>query len=252
MRWIALWIILFPFVAWAQSQEPLIVTADNALAWDRAGQTFTATGNAVATQGASSLSGQTLIARYGAGQRISRIDANGGVMFRDNDSSVTGQTGFYDIENGYAEIRGGVLRLVNGADVVTARDRMTYNALARELKAFGDAVAVRGDDRLRGDVLIARFRPGRGREMELSQIEAQGNVRINTPTETITGKTALYDARTNIATMEGDVVITQGENRLTGGRGQVNLNTNISTLFADDNRETGSSPGRVKGVFFPK
>ena len=259
MRFIPLILLLSVFtcsvpVMAQQGRDPLIVTADGSLSWDRGGNRFTAKGNAVATQGSASLRGARLVAHYAAQngrQSVSRIDASGDVVFRDGDSSVTGQTGFYDIESGFAEIRGGDLRLVNGKDVVTARDRMTYNALARELKAFGNAVAVRGDDRLRGDVLTARFKPARDGGVRLWQIEAGGHVRIDTPTESITGARALYDAATNIATMEGNVVITQGQNKLTGGRGQVNLNTNISTLFADES-DAGASPKRVKGVFFPK
>lgn len=257
MRFFILIACLFlPLPAYAQAGEPLIVTAQETLEWDRSGRVFTARGAAVAQQGSAALRGETLVARYSkgqSGQEISKIEASGGVLFSDQGSSVTGESGFYDIDSGYAEVIGNNLKLVNGKDVVTARNRMTYNALSRELKAHGDAVAWRGDDRLRGNVLTARFKAdGRG-GMALHQIEANGDVQIQTPTETITGNRALYDAKTNIATMTGNVVIQQGQNRLSGAKGQVNLNTNISTLFADKHDgAVGGSTGRVKGVFFPK
>lgn len=243
--------LVTPFYVFAQ--EPLVVTAKKTLEWDRAGQIFTARGDAVAQQGTASLRAPVLTARYNnsaGSNNVSRIEAIGGVVFRDQGSVLTGANGFYDIESGYAELRGSLVKLVNGSDVVTAKNRMTYNALSRELKAHGDATAMRGDDELRGDVLIARFRDQASGDMELRQIEAKGHVRITTPTEVITGETGLYDVDTNIATISGNVVITQGQNRLTGSRGQVNLNTNLSTLFAGDG--TGPSNNRVKGVFFPK
>lgn len=248
----------------AAENEPLVVTAEEMLQWDREGKTYTARGSAVATQGEASLRGEVLIARYGAGvqgrgSKIERIDARGQVLFSDQGSSVSGETGFYDIASGFAELRGGNLRLVSGSDVVTARERMTYNALKSEMRAYGNAMAVRGEDRIKADILVARFSKDPQGKMKMQEVEALGNVVITTPKERITSDNAIYEVRKNIATVIGNVTIRQGDNELTGAKGQVDLNRNVSMLFAHEgghiqNTENGvsASGGRVKGVFYPK
>jgi lipopolysaccharide export system protein LptA len=64
--------------------------------------------------------------------------------------------------------------------------------------------------------------------------------------------------------MIGNVVVTRGQNRLTGARGKVDLTTKKSTLLGaggaavnpqSNNGQPGttkSSDGRVRGVFFPE
>ena len=248
----------------AAEDAPLVVTAERSLQWDREGRTYTARGDAVASQGSASLRGEVLVATYGSGgqsggSKIERIDASGKVLFTDQGSSVSGDTGFYDIASGFAELRGRNLRLVNGNDVVTARDRMTYNALSQQLRAHGNATAVRGEDKIKADILVAKFTRDRSGKMKMREVEALGNVVITTPKEKITSERAVYEVSKNIATVIGDVAIRQGENVLTGAKGQVDLNRNVSMLFASPkgNIETGdngaSAPtGRVKGVFYPK
>src|SRR5690606_17134882 len=81
-------------------------------------------------------------------------------------------------------------------------------------------------------------------------LEAENNVIITTPEEVLTGSRGTYRADTNIAQVSGSVKIRRGPNVLEGERAQVDLTTNVSTMFGGGGTITGSD-GRVRGVFYP-
>ncbi|MEH6828907.1 LptA/OstA family protein, partial [Parasphingorhabdus sp.] len=67
------------------------------------------------------------------------------------------------------------------------------------------------------------------------------------------GNVAIYDLNRRLITLIGNVTLTQGTNRLSGGRVIIDLNTGRSTI---DGRSTGGSSagsqdssGRVSGTF---
>jgi lipopolysaccharide export system protein LptA len=77
-----------------------------------------------------------------------------------------------------------------------------------------------------------------------SRIEATGDVYFVTPTQTIRGDRALYDTADGTIVVTGDVILTQGENVMTGSR----LTYNVRSETA---RIEGGQNGRVRGVFYP-
>jgi len=260
--------------AWAQnaapkSKEPLEVTAQKNLEWDRTKKTFTARQDAIAKQGLTELHGDTLIAKYidgkdGKGLNITRIDATGNVVVISDGSRATGQQGYYDVADGYSELTGNNLKLTTATDTVTARDKMTYHAAKREMNAWGNARATRGDDVIVADRLIGRFKedPETGGS-KMDEMEAVDNVVITTPTDILYGDRAIYYAGPNTATVTGHVRIERGPNIITGARGEIDLNTNISRIFGGAGSATPTSgtdgapvtpgaDGRVRGVFYPE
>lgn len=252
-------LLLVSVPALAQQKEPLEITADGALEWHREDKLYIARDNAIAKQGTTELHGDTLTASYTEGAStggidISRIDANGKVLVISGGSKATGQKGFYDVKTGYSELTGNNLKLETQTDVITARDKITYNATAKEMNAYGDAKAVRGDDVITSSRLIGRFvDDGKTGATKLSELEALGNVVITTPTEVLTGEAGTYNAITNIATITGNVRIQRGPSYITGARGEVDLNTNISRMFGGGAPSAeNESDGRVRGVFFPE
>ncbi|MFD1105150.1 LptA/OstA family protein [Sphingobium olei] len=90
--------------------------------------------------------------------------------------------------------------------------------------------------------------------IEIDRIDASGNVVVRKADQTARGNVAIYDLNAKLITMLGNVTLTQGANRLTGGRLVMDLNSGRSTV---DGRSTGSgvpgtatSPsGRVSGTF---
>jgi len=61
--------------------------------------------------------------------------------------------------------------------------------------------------------------------------------------QVVTGETAVFDTKTNLVTMLGGVVMTQGKNVLRGDRLLVDMTTGVSRVESDS--------GRVQGLFQP-
>ena len=60
--------------------------------------------------------------------------------------------------------------------------------------------------------------PGPGGSSSIKRLEARGNVVVTQKDQVVTGETAVFDTKTNLVTMLGGVVLTQGKNVLRGDR----------------------------------
>jgi len=115
--------------------------------------------------------------------------------------------------------------------------------------ARGNALAVRGERRLRADVLVAHFRKNKSGKSRMWRVEAFDNVHIVTATDTVTAARAVYNADSSIATLTGSVKITRGDNQLNGCSAKVNMKTNISILHGCGSPAAGGQ--RVRGLLTP-
>jgi lipopolysaccharide export system protein LptA len=77
---------------------------------------------------------------------------------------------------------------------------------------------------------------------QIRRLEAKGNVVITQKDQIATGDTVVFDNLANTATLSGNVVVTQGQNVLKGGKLTVNLTTGVSFF-------EGSQGGPVSGLF---
>lgn len=260
IRGLCLLLCLLAAPAFAQdkpAKQPLEITADQSLEWHRDAQLYIARQNAVAKQGLSELHGDVLTAAYkdGEGNKgtvITRIDAVGNVVVVSDGSRATGDRGYYDVAQGYSELTGHNLMLKTKTDTVTARDKMTYHASKREMRAYGNAKAVRGDDVIVADQLVGRFIDDGAGGTKMDELEGIGNVVITTPTDVLHGDRGVYRAGPNTATITGNVRIDRGPNIITGARGEVDLNTNVSRIFGSAVPGETGADGRVRGVFYPE
>ena len=75
----------------------------------------------------------------------------------------------------------------------------------------------------------------------IKRLEARGNVVVTQKDQVVTGETAVFDTKTNLITMLGGVVLTQGKNVLRGDRLMVDMTTGVSRVESDS--------GRVQGLF---
>lgn len=250
----------------SSSKDPVEITADGSLEWLRAEQKFIARKNAVAVQGLSSVAAQTLTADYregakgedgsGGGIEISKIRAETDVVLRSNESEAFGDVATYDLDAGLAVMTGDDLRMVSPDQTVTARDKFEYWVEDGRLNAIGDAVVIRpnpkgGQDRLTADTVSAVFEENAAGERVLKTLEAKQNVVITTKEEIVTGAYGIYRASTNKADLTGGVTITRGPNVLRGERAEVDLNTNVSKIFAGSEQQGRPGSGRVSGKFYP-
>lgn len=249
----------------APSKEPLEVTAKKSLEWNREAKLYIAREEAIAKQGKTEIHADTLTAAYVDGAdaangktTITRIDAVGSVKILSDGSTATGDLGFYDVKTGYSELTGNNLMLKTQTDTITARDKLTYDANKSELNAIGNAKAIQGEDTIVANRLIGRFKKDIATgESKMDEMEAIGDVVITTPTDVMTGDRGIFVSSTNKATITGNVRIDRGPNIITGSRGEIDLNTNISRMFGSGEsggptslEDTGD--GRVRGVFYPE
>ncbi len=228
---------------------PIQIEADDGIEWQRANQLYVARGNARAQQGTVTVEADELIAFYrpnAAGENeIFRIDANGNVRILSDDEVARSDKAVYDIDNGVLVMTGDQIQLDTAQDTIVARDSMEYYETRQLAVARGDALAIRGDRRVRADMLTAHFGEG-GQQAEMERIEALGNVLVSTPTDIVRAEKGEYDPARGIATVTGNVKITRGDTQLNGERAEVNLESGESRLLSSPSGE------RVRGLFLPR
>jgi len=83
--------------------------------------------------------------------------------------------------------------------------------------------------------------PGPGGSSSIKRLEAKGNVVVTQKDQVVTGETAVFETKTNLISMVGGVVLTQGKNVLRGDRLMVDMTTGVSRVESDT--------GRVQGLF---
>src|SRR5881275_1731191 len=83
--------------------------------------------------------------------------------------------------------------------------------------------------------------PGPGGSSSIRRLEAKGSVVVTQKDQVVTGETAVFETKTNLITMLGGVVLTQGKNVLRGDRLMVDMTTGVSRVESDS--------GRVQGLF---
>lgn len=116
---------------------------------------------------------------------------------------------------------------------------------AQNLAIFsGEVVAGQGTLRLTADRVEVSYDAEAGDDSEtgaIQNLEATGNVFISNGAETAQGSQAQYDVDSGLITMTGDVVLTQGQNVISGQRLTINLNEG-----------QGRVEGRVRSIFTPQ
>lgn len=125
----------------------------------------------------------------------------------------------------------------------------------------GNVVAVQGQMRLTSSRMKVHYRTGdqaKGDAQAVSRIEVDGDVFMRTPSETARSLKGVYDVDGNMLTLNGDVVLTRGENVVKGAALQYDLvsgksrivGAGVATGGSADNAGSGKT-GRVRGLFVP-
>ena len=109
----------------------------------------------------------------------------------------------------------------------------------------GNVDAVQGAMRLSASEIWVRYRPESEGEAQgtISRINASGQVRFSTPSETARGDSGVYDVDAQVITLTGSVVLTRGGSVIRGEKLVLDLATGQSKI---------ESTQRVRGLFVPK
>ena len=119
----------------------------------------------------------------------------------------------------------------------------------------GNVDAVQGDLRLRADTLKVHYRQrpagqpapagaAVNPQASIHRIDAVGRVFISSPEETARGDVGVYDVDNRVITLEGEVVLTRGDNVLRGNRATMDLASGRSIMVP-------TAGERVHGLFVP-
>jgi lipopolysaccharide export system protein LptA len=134
---------------------------------------------------------------------------------------------------------GGTQSFQGGQPIMWGADEVSRTPTALSLR--GRAELTQGDNRIRADRVEGTIAGG-----VLSRVEATGNVYFVTPDQTIRGDRAVYTPANDTIVLSGDVILTQGENVMTGGRLTYNTRTEAAEM------DGAGDGGRVQGVFYPE
>jgi lipopolysaccharide export system protein LptA len=119
----------------------------------------------------------------------------------------------------------------------------------------GNVDAVQGELRLRSDTLKVHYRQrpagqpapagaAANPQTSIHRIDAVGRVFVSSPEETARGDVGVYDVDNRTITLEGEVVLTRGDNVLRGNRATMDLASGRSVMIP-------TSGERVHGLFVP-
>ena len=239
--------------ATATGKQPIEVTAEGGIEWDRNSKTYTARGNAHAQRGDLSVNADTLVAHYRkeetGNSQIFSLEATGNVRLSSQSAVVTGDHAVYDVTSRVMTVTGKNLKLETGTDTVTARDRLEYSDAQHQASAHGAVTVIRQGQRLDAEDVVATLVPGSEGKLAISKVEATGNVRIATQREFIRADHGTYDADKQLAVLTGGVKVTQDQNQLNGEYAEVDLKTGVSRLLG---APPGKGGGQVKGLVLPE
>ena len=234
--------------------EPSEIQADDALEWHQNEKTYIARGNAVYKRGELTVKADVLTAYYrelpDKSTEIFRAIAEGNVLItRGDTTSATGGKGVYELDAQTFTLTGGNLKFVNNDDVITATDSMVYRQAEDIAIARGNATATRAKEQktVRADTLTGHFAPNEKGDKELSVVDADGNVKLTTPTDVVTGRTGRYDVKAQFATITDDVRMTRGGNQLNGDYAEVDMASGVSKLLTRPGQG-----GRARALLVPE
>ena len=146
-----------------------------------------------------------------------------------------------------AQVPFGGLKHDSSEPVEITSDRLDVDQTAGSALFTGTVKVAQGTLRLAADkveVFYAQASTGssgsNASSGRINRLLANGNVTLSNGTEAAEGARADYDVASGMITMDGDVLLTQGQNALSGQK-----------LLIDLNKGTGQMQGRVQTIFVP-
>lgn len=137
----------------------------------------------------------------------------------------------------------------SNAPVDVAADRIEVQDRADRAIFSGNVDARQGNLRLTAARVTVAYASRQG--ISIQRLEASGGVTLHTPSETATSQFAIYDLDRRLVTMVGGVRLTQGANRVQGGRLVLDLDSGRAVMDGGARGAPGgaSAGGRVTGRF---
>ncbi len=136
----------------------------------------------------------------------------------------------------------------SNAPVDFAADRIELQDRADRAVLTGNVEVSQGNMTLRASRVTIAYNSAQ--QTQVTRMDASGGVQLTTASETARSQFAIYDLRSRLVTMIGNVVISRnGKGETRGNRLVLNMNTGFATL--DGGTRSGGAGGRVTGRFTP-
>ncbi|MDE2228472.1 MAG: hypothetical protein KGL11_05465 [Alphaproteobacteria bacterium] len=270
------------------TDRPIHIEADHGIEWQQANNVYIARGNASATRGNATVTADVLYAYYrpvgqassqaapasrtgpsaskpvaargqnalmgGSSTEIYRLEADGHVHFINGDQQEAfGDHAVYDVDQAVMVLTGKDLHITAPNEIITARDSLEWYDQKQIAVARGNAMAIRGDRRMRADIITADVEKKDDQPAQITRINGYGNVLVSAPGQIARGDEGVYVVATKIATLIGHVRLTKGDDELRGQYGVVDTNTNVSEILAAPPNAVadGGRKPRVEGLLVP-
>ena len=230
------------------NDAPIQVEADNGIEWQQDNEVLIARGNARAMRAGATIFADVLRAYYKrdatGNSSLNRLDAAGKVRILSQTETIEGDSAVYDMIQAVMVVTGKKVTYRAGNDIITSDKQMEYYETAQKAVARGNAVALHEDKKLQAQIIEAYFRKLADGKSEVHEIRAFDEVVIVTATEVVRANRAIYNVKTEFATLDGNVRITRGESILEGDSAEINMKTGVSRLLTKGKR--------VQGIIVPQ
>lgn len=244
------------FVQLISFQPPIHISSENGLTIDQPKRRLTFKKNTKAVQGGHTLESQLLKIFYREKQgadapekEVYYLQAQREVVFSSARGRAFGNSAEYFLDKKLVRLKGKPARAESDREKLEALTIEYYEDIPKVI-AKQKVVFTQGENTLKADKMTAYLEPNSQNEQEISWIEAEGDVTIMTPEETVTASEGTYDLKTGIALLKEKVHIVKAEGEMEGDFARIDMNTGISSLQAKET-PAGGKKQRVRGTFQP-
>lgn len=139
----------------------------------------------------------------------------------------------------------GNVKVIQGDTTMTSKVLVVFYESSNQNQGAAPATPAGGAAKAAAKSNAAQAAPmqsttqGPGGASSIRRLEAKGDVIVTQKDQVVTGETAVFDTKTNLITMMGGVVLTQGKNVLRGDRLLVDMTTGVSRVESDTHRVQG-------------
>ena len=220
------------------------VEADKSIEYFEKQKIYVASGNVKASRGNFLVNADNITAFMGKTRNsdIKYIEATGDVIIINQNNIAKSNFARYNFKEKIIILKGNTQSIEAKDFKLQSKKFISFDDIQKIATSEGDVkLVLSGPISIFSKTINAKFDRINN---NLISASAQGNVKIETKSETITCNSAKYNNKTNLISLEGNVIIKRDKSILTGEKGYMNLKSRKSKI------ESGKSK-RVKGIFSP-
>ncbi len=211
--------------------QPTSLEASNGVEIRQQEKIYIARGDVLLKKGTTQIRSAQLIAHYRekeqGGVDIWKIEADGQVVIMGTDYQINSAQAVFDLDQGIFTLEGSLLTIELNKKILTAKEKIVYNRHNQQLIATGAAKINDPASQLlvTADQLILNLINSNNGKTSLEQIQAEGNVHIQQRKLRGFSDRMTYHDSSNIASLQGNVRLSDGSNQILGETAKINTKT---------------------------